>query len=500
MRKALRRIAPRTIRLKLVLAISAVSVIAMAASFYAIHRVTDSELRGNIDDELRSQETEFEQQVPAAAWSDSAALERASRSFVNGQRYHPESRIFVIDVAGRPVVTNETGVLNSERAEEAAEGESEDDDGSDDGEPGEHGGESDHAQSRSATLLSAPAGLSTVSSEEAGELRVLTKPLIVDGNKVGTFRAADPLTSIDSTLEQLRNTFLAVGVWAVALSVLIAIWLAALISGPLRRMARVAEGVDSGDLSHRIDYTGRDEVGALAHAFNGMLDRLEAAFRREREFVSDASHELRSPLTVLRGRIEMLIREGGGPDRTAEEARALLREVSRMDRLVDDLLTLAKAESGTLVHPRPVPVEDFAEDLRRDLPLLGARDYRVESNANGTIDADPDRLAQVLRNLVSNAVRHTGEDGRITVSIDSRNGSTTFAVQDDGPGIPPSQIDRVFDRFYRTDEGRTRDGGGSGLGLAIAKAIVEAHGGRITAESPRGGGTTFRFDLPTGRA
>ena len=486
MRDALRRLAPRTIRLKLVLAISAVSVVAMAASFYAIHRVTDSELRGNIDEELRAQETEFEQQVPAAAWSEPAALERASRAFVQGQRYHPESRIFVIDVAGRAPVTNESGVLNSERAEEEAEAESGEE------EPVSEG------DTPNATLLSAPTGLSTVSSEEAGRLRVLTKPLIVDGRQVGTFRTADPLTSVDSTLEDLRNTFLAVGIWAVALSVLIAIWLAALISGPLRRMARVAEGVDSGELSRRIDYDGRDEVGALAHAFNGMLDRLEAAFRREREFVSDASHELRSPLTVLRGRIELLIREGPTAESAVEEAHELLREVSRMDRLVDDLLTLAKAESGTLVHPRRVPVEDLAEDLRRDLPLLGARDYSVESHATGTIEADPDRLAQVLRNLVSNAVRHTGDDGRIVVSIDSRNGTTSFAVEDDGPGIPPGQIDRVFDRFYRTDAGRARDSGGSGLGLAIAKAIVEAHGGTIAAESRPGGGTTFRFDLPSG--
>ena len=486
MRDALRRLKPRTIRLRLVLAISAVSTIAVAASFYAVHQATSSELRGNIDDELRSQEVEFEQQVPQSTWTDAAKLERASRAFVTGQRYHPESRIFAIDVEGESEVTNQSKIVESERAEEASEG-------------GDDSGEvegADETAGRGATLLSAPAGLATVSSEEAGQLRVLTKPLVVDGRRVGTFRAADPLTSVDSTLQQLRNTFLAVGAWVLALSVLIAIWLAALISGPLRRMAKVAGDVDSGDLSHRIDYRAEDEVGVLAEAFNGMLDRLEAAFRREREFVSDASHELRSPLTVLRGRIEMLIRERGKGDEVAEESRELLREVTRMDRLVDDLLTLAKAETGTLIHPRAVRVEDFAEDLRRDLPLLGARDYRVQSGATGAIDADPDRLAQVLRNLVSNAVRHTGSDGHITVSIEPRNGGTTFAVSDDGPGIPPDQLDRIFDRFYRTDEGRARDQGGSGLGLAIARAIVEAHGGTIAAESEPGSGTTIRFDVP----
>jgi two-component system, OmpR family, sensor kinase len=490
MRERLRGMAPRTIRLRLVLAISAVSATAVGASFFALHQATGAQLRGNIDDELRSQEVEFEQQVPAAIWGDPASLERESRAFVNGQRYHPESRIFAIDVKGRPQVTNQRRIVEGERAEEAGELAG--------GGQGELEAEGAGAGSEQGgpNILSAPNGLTTVSTAETGRLRVLTKPLVVEGTRVGTFRAADPLTSVDDALEQLRNTFLAVGAGALVLSVLMGFWLAGLISGPLHRMARVAEDVDSGDLSHRIDYRGEDEVGVLAEAFNGMLDRLEAGFRREREFVSDASHELRSPLTVLRGRIEMLIRERGEGDAVTAEALELLREVSRMDRLVDDLLTLAKAESGTLVHPRPVPLDDFAEDLRRDLPLLGARDYRVRNSADGTIEADPDRLAQVLRNLVSNAVRHTGERGKITVGIDPANGGTAFAVSDDGPGIPPAQLDRVFDRFYRTDEGRARDQGGSGLGLAIARAIVEAHGGTIRAESDLGAGTTIRFELP----
>jgi two-component system OmpR family sensor kinase len=292
----------------------------------------------------------------------------------------------------------------------------------------------------------------------------------------------------------LRNTFVAVGLAALVLAVVIAIWLANLITRPLRRMAGVASKIDSGDLSHRIDYDGNDEVGVLAEAFNHMLDRLEAGFRRQREFVSDASHELRSPLTVLRGRIELLAKGGGEP--LAAESEEILREISRMDRLVSDMLTLAQAERGTLLQRRQVRIEDFVADLRRDLPLLGKRSYRVDSELAGTLDADPDRLAQVVRNLVSNAVRHTGAEGEISVSLDSNNGNAVIAVSDDGPGIPPDQLERVFDRFYRTDDGRGRGEGGSGLGLAIARAIVEAHGGRITAESRPGAGATIRFEIP----
>ena len=332
-------------------------------------------------------------------------------------------------------------------------------------------------------------GLTTISTDETGKLRVLTEPVVVDGARIGTFRVADPLTSVDQALASLRNRFIAVGLGALLLSVAIAIWLANLISRPLRRMAAVASAVDSGDLSHRIDYSGDDEVGVLAEAFNHMLDRLEEGFRLQREFVSDASHELRSPLTVLRGRIEQLADHAGDRQAVEAEADELMREVRRMERLSDDMLTLAKAERGGLVQRRRVPVDDFVEDLRRDLPLLGSRHYSVESNVHGDLEADPDRLAQVIRNLVTNAVRHTAADGHIDISIASENGSAVFAVSDDGTGIEPDQLVRIFDRFHRTDEGRSRAEGGSGLGLAIARAIVEAHGGTIAAESAAGPGS-----------
>ena len=234
----------------------------------------------------------------------------------------------------------------------------------------------------------------------------------------------------------------------------------------------------------------------LADSFNHMLDRLEEGFRREREFVSDASHELRSPLTVLRGRIEQLTDRTGDRQAIAEEAEELMREVRRMERLTDDMLTLAKAERGSLLQRRRVPIDDFVEDLRRDLPLLGPRRYSVESTVHGDLEADPDRLAQVLRNLVTNAVRHTAADGHIDVSIRAQNGSAVFAVSDDGTGIEPDQLGRIFDRFHRTDEGRSRAEGGSGLGLAIAKAIVEAHGGEIDASSSPGRGAIVRFSIP----
>ncbi len=474
----MRSLVPRGIRLRLVLAISAASVAAVAASFFALHETTAANLRSRIDRELNEQYAEFQQRVLSnGKVRDAAALRSTGERFVAGQRYHPEARIYLISPQGLPPVTNQERIVNEELAES----------GSGDSESGEAG---------AGGIVSAEDGLTTISTDETGKLRVLTEPIVSSGARIGTFRVADPLTSVDQALQSLRNRFIAVGLGALVLSVVIAIWLANLITRPLRRMAAVASAVDSGDLSHRIDYGGDDEVGVLAEAFNHMLDRLEEGFRLQRDFVSDASHELRSPLTVLRGRIEQLAERAGDREAIAAEADELMREVRRMERLTDDMLTLAKAERGGLVQRRRVPIDDFVEDFRRDLPLLGPRHYSVESSVHGDLEADPDRLAQVLRNLVTNAVRHTSEDGHIEITVGSENGAAVFAVSDDGTGIEPDQLGRIFDRFHRTDEGRSRAEGGSGLGLAIARAIVEAHGGSIAAESPPGDGATVRFSIP----
>jgi signal transduction histidine kinase len=261
-------------------------------------------------------------------------------------------------------------------------------------------------------------------------------------------------------------------------------------------MAGVARAVDAGELDHRIGAVGaRDEVGVLAESFDHMLDRLERAFGRQQEFVSDASHELRTPLTVLRGQIELLERESD-PEQRRRGTETVLRELDHMNRLVEDMLTLAGVESGELVRPVPIDVGDFLEDLRRDLPLLGDRDYLVDAPAHGVLEADPERLNQVLRNLVRNAAAHTRTGERIAVSVTPRGSRLEFAVADDGPGIPPTELERVFDRFHRAGSDRRGPHSGTGLGLAIARAIVDAHGGWIRAESPPGGGATVRFELP----
>ena len=474
------RLLPGGLRGRLILAISAITLAILGGSFIALHERTGSDLQDRLDQDLREQYAEFEQQALRSDVTDPAELQRASKHFIASQRYHPDSRIFLISIKGGTEVTNQRGVVEKQVEHEF-------------GEPGERAEKRDAAKT---SLFDAPAGIATISTEETGRLRVYTHPIAVGGERLGTFRVADPLDPVDQAQEGLRDAILVVGIAALLLSVAAAVWVASLVTRPLRQMARFASAVDAGDLAQRVEpQGGSKEVRALADSFNKMLDRLQDAFDRQRDFVADASHELRTPLTVLRGEIELLERDrlsaGDEPDRE----RALLREVRRMERLVDDLLTLAAAESDRMIDRRTIDLEDFFADLQRDLPLLGERDYRVTA-ATGALDADPDRLAQVLRNLVSNAVTHTEPGATIRVTAKAAGDRLQLAVADEGPGIPPDQLDRVFDRFHRTDPGRGRDSGGSGLGLAIVRALVEAHGGTIWAESPPGKGATFRLELP----
>ena len=469
-----RRLLPGGLRAQLALAIAPVTALAVGASFLALYSGTSSRLRSQIESQLRTQAAEWHQFTVHADFSTPAALERTATQFIAAQRYHAESLIIVVQVNGGRTVSNNSELLAREGAREQS--------------PNETTG-----------LLDSPTGLATVPVAEAGTMRVLAQPIDYGNRRVGMLRVANPLTPLQQAQASLRRTFLVVGVVALALALAAGIGLATVIAAPLRRIARVATAVDAGDLSMRAGpVAARGEVRVLSDAFDRMLERLERAFKRQRDFVSDASHELRTPLTVLRAQVELLDRETD--ERSRHQATAtLLRRLDELDRLVGDMLTLASAEAGQLVEPRPIDLGEFFEDLRRDLPLFGERDFQLQA-VGGTLEADPDRLTQVLRNLVRNAVSHTNPGDRVTVTARSRDGRLEISVSDTGPGIPPDQLEQIFERFRRLDHSRSRDRGGSGLGLAIARAITEAHGGSIHAESAPGQGATFRIELPGYRA
>jgi signal transduction histidine kinase len=232
-------------------------------------------------------------------------------------------------------------------------------------------------------------------------------------------------------------------------------------------------------------------IGLAAALVAGHL--LDEAYSRQRQFVSDASHELRTPLTAIRGQLEVLARQ---PDpKPAEVQRVVgvaLAEAGRLERLVEDLLMLARVDEEVPSHPVEISCGPF---LRRLAYGPGAEGTTLGTVPGGSIEADPEQFTQVVRNLLANAHRHAGPQGRVELSAAGEGERLTVFVDDDGPGIPPAERERVFDRFQRSEASRTRDSGGSGLGLAIARSIVERHGGRIWIEDSPLGGARVAFEL-----
>jgi two-component system OmpR family sensor kinase len=467
---------PRGIRARLVLAITLVAAATLAISFFVLHQRTGSDLESRIDEQLAGDLQEFENS-PAATSRTEGQLARRSHAFVNGQAYHPDSRIFAIEIGnGSRVVTNSEELIEAELGEV-------------------EGGEGDEGSARSPTgVLSAPPGYETLSAGGDARVRVLTRPVPNGGRQLGTFRVAQSLSQVAAAQDSLRSTFIAIGAIALVVLLVAATWIATLIARPLDRMAEFAAGVDRRDLDRRLDDgDGPSEVRSLRMSLNHMLDRLQRAFEREREFVADASHELRTPITVAQGELELLRRDADAAER--ERLDVILRELRRMEGLIGEMLTLAREDAGRSLEPRRFPVDDLLDDLRRDLPLLGPRDYDV-AHLDGTMQADPDRVAQVLRNLARNAVAHTPIDGHVEILASADGDRVRFEVIDDGPGIDPDEAAHLFERFYRSPEARARDREGSGLGLAIAQAIVDAHGGRIWADPEYTGGARLVVELP----
>jgi len=301
--------------------------------------------------------------------------------------------------------------------------------------------------------------------------------------------SVSPIADAQSDVEK---TFLLVGGASLIAALLAGYLLAARTASPLRRFAATATEVDGGDLTPRLeqDPGAAMELRTLAEAFNHMLDRLDRAFARQRQFVSDASHELRSPLTAMRGQIEVLARkeEPGGEEVRRVEA-IVMTEMRRMERLLDDLLALARLDEGVGLELRETKIAPF---LRAVAAATPGETTELGPLANGSLRIDPDLLTQVLRNLLANAHR---DAGRVVLSAGAVAGALTIAVDDDGPGIPVSEREHVFNRFHRSDPGRDRDSGGSGLGLAIARAIVERHGGTIRVGESELGGARVRVEL-----
>jgi two-component system, OmpR family, sensor kinase len=469
-----------SMRARLTLAMALILVLTLGGTFVAVYRGTGQELRGRIDRRLRDEAGAFALRGVPPGIPPAPALVAAGRRYIAVQPFSSSARLLFERVAGGGLATNQPELLRLTREF---------------GEPvAVQHAENDQAR----RLLDAPTGYSTVELRDLGPLRLYVQPVNRGVRTVATIGLGEPLAPVQRAQDSIATTFAVAGSVALLFALLASYLIASRTLQPVRRMAGVAARVDAGDLSPRIGASGaRDEVRVLADAFDHMLDRLEHAFDRQTSFLADVSHELRTPLTVLRGQLEVLARDPQfsreGFDRVERLAQA---EILRMQKLVDDLLLIAHSEEPAFLRPERIEVNGYLRDLVDGARATADRRFELSCGIPGQLRADPDRLAQALRNLIVNATQHTGPGGLVRVTAEPLGDAVVLAVEDDGPGIPESEREAVFDRFHRTDGSRSRSLGGTGLGLAIVRAIVEAHHGHVAVEEAPGGGTRIVLFMP----
>jgi two-component system OmpR family sensor kinase len=481
---AARHLVPGGLRWRLGAWMALVVLASCAITFVVVYRGTGTELRHQIDREISGDASELSQAlISSDDRSPKQVAQRATR-YIRGQPFSASSTLLFAIVAGahtsanRPELFARAAVDNGETAVEQV-----------------------RENRLAAGLLTVKDGYSTLPLPDVGDLRLVERSFTIPGGPRVTVGAGEPLAVVAHAQGSVARAFILAGILAILGALVAAYLVGTRISRPLRRMAAVAARVDAGDLHPRIHDLSREagELQVLADAFNHMLDRLTEAFAGQRAFVADASHELRTPLTVIRGQLEVLAAQATPSEQEVRRVERLVgAEIARITRLVDDLLLLAKAEQTEFLRIEPIDLPDYVRGLWDGMSLLAMRRFELGPVPDGVLRADPDRLAQALRNLVANAIEHTADgEGLVRLRVEElRGGWIRFVVEDDGPGIDADQRERVFDRFHRTDAARDRASGGTGLGLAIVRAIAEAHGGRVAATVARDGGARIELELP----
>jgi signal transduction histidine kinase len=483
-----RGLGPAGLRWQLAGWIAVVMLACLAVAFVAVYRDTGTQLRRQIDTELKGEAHGLLGSLRLGAGHTPAEVAQTAARYIRSQPFDTGSTVLFVEAPGERTQTNRPELFEALPPDD-----------------GETPAEQAHENALSLNILRSGSGYSTVTVADSEGLRVLKLQMRMASGPLVTVGAGESLSTVSEAQRGVARAFILGGVLAMLGALLAAYLIGTRLSRPLRRMAAVAARVDAGDLHPRIEHPGRqgEEVTVLADAFNHMLDRLTDAFAGQRAFVADASHELRTPLTVIRGQLEVLASQAEPPPEEVRRVERLVgAEIGRISRLVDDLLLLAKTEQGEFLRAEPIELREFVGELWDGMSLLADRSFELGPVAEGTLTADPDRVAQALRNLVANAIDHTAEGiGLVRLAaIALPGGRVRFLVEDDGPGIAPAQRDLIFDRFYRTDSARSRWRGGTGLGLAIVRAIARAHGGEVSAGSSPEGGARIELELPGFRA
>jgi two-component system, OmpR family, sensor kinase len=332
---------------------------------------------------------------------------------------------------------------------------------------------------------------STRVDSEFGELEVSAQS-VRQGDSTGALVVVTFLDRSRDGLHETMRTYTIVAALALLMVTAVAWWVSGRLLAPLRTLRETADDITESDLSQRLPVTGNDDITALTRTFNGMLDRLESAFVGQRQFLDDAGHELKTPLTVLRGHLELL--DHGSPQEVAATRELLLDEVDRMSRLVGDLILLAKSDRPDFLRVRPVDLAALTTDLVAKARGLGPRDWVLDGAGEVKVLADEQRLTQAVLQLADNAVKHTRDGDLVAIGSSYDAGVARIWVRDTGPGVPPEDRDLIFERFGRSavppgDEG-------FGLGLSIVGAIVRAHGGTVQVDDADPPGARFVLTLP----
>jgi two-component system OmpR family sensor kinase len=314
-----------------------------------------------------------------------------------------------------------------------------------------------------------------------------------DGRPRGVFVVAVELTGELEEVSDALQIAAGVNIGVLIFASLLAWVIAGRVLTPLRLLRDTARSISETDLTQRIPVEGDDELADLARTFNEMLDRLEVAFGSQKAFISDAGHELRTPITIIRGHLDLM--NENDPDERRETLQLVNDELDRMSRLVNDLLLLAKANRPDFLLPETVDLDDLTHELFAKASALADRDWRLSSVGSGRIVADRQRLTQAVMNLSQNAVTHTDDGDAVELGSELRNGSVRLWVSDTGPGVPEHEHARIFERFVRLNGEPGSDG--AGLGLSITQAVAEAHGGRVDLVSRPGDGARFTVIIPT---
>lgn len=350
-------------------------------------------------------------------------------------------------------------------------------------------------------------GYQLITDAQGNEQLVVFRSLGPPDRSSGMLQMGVSTTSMQEQLINQLRTFILLSLIALAIGLALMLPVLRRTLVPLSRMVEAVKRIDAGNLDERFDADqGQYEVNRLAVSFNGMLERLEHSFAAERElqmqmrrFIADASHELRTPLTSIHGFLEVLLRgAASNPKQLQSALESMYGESKRMNKLVSDLLLLAKLDRTPELKLDDISLDELLLEMKPQLLMLaGTRKVVFDMTAGVRVLAEGDKIKQVVLNLFHNAVQHTNaEKGLIHMNLSASKKMADIQICDNGPGMSQEQLERIFERFYRGDESRTRSSGGAGLGLAITESIVKAHGGNIAAESTPGVGSVFKVTLP----